>query len=107
MRRAAAAVAPMTEGESFTELQIDTLADSRLSVLSPLRVEVHRDAEGVTVHDPESEVFGYGASEAEALEDFREAIGELFLTLDSDRNALGPALQDTLRILETRIRKTA
>ena len=54
----------------------------------------------MTVHHPESDVFGYGKDEAEALDDFRAALAELFLTLDADRDSLGPALQRTLRVLD-------
>ena len=84
---------------------IENLGDPRLEVLVPFHVEILRDPEGVTVHDPETEVFGTGESEALALEDFQAALAELFLTLDEDRAGLGPALQETLRLLEAKVRK--
>lgn len=84
---------------------LETLADPRLEVLSPFHVEVHRDPDSVTFHDPETEIFGSGATEALALEDFQAALSELFFTLDGDRAALGPALQETLRLLEEKVRK--
>ena len=55
----------------------------------------------MTICHPESDVFGYGKDEAEALDDFRAALAELVVTLDNDRSSLGPALQDTLRVLES------
>ncbi len=88
-------------------LTLYELGDSRLELLAPLRVQVYVEPEGVTVLHPESEVFGFGNNEAEALNDFREALGELFLTLDTDRESLGPALREILQILEASIRKSS
>jgi hypothetical protein len=82
-------------------LTVEDLGDPRVSVSSPLRVEAHWEPEGMTIYHPESEVFGYGKDEDEALGDFRAALAELFVTLDNDRGSLGPALQDTLRVLES------
>lgn len=82
-------------------LVVESLDDPRLQLSSALYVESHREPEGVTVHHPESDVFGYGETEADALDDFRKAFVELFLTLSSDRVALGPALQRTLQVLDT------
>lgn len=59
----------------------------------------------MTIHHPESDVFGFGSDEAEALDDFRKALTELFLALDANRAALGPVLQETLRILDVNVRK--
>lgn len=86
-------------------LTVEELDDARLALTSPLVVEAHWEPEGVTLHHPESDVFGYGADEAEALDDFRKAFAELFLTLDGDRGALGPALLETLRVLDASLRK--
>jgi len=96
---------PASAAGQPTLLTIEDLEDPRFSVSSPLRVEVHWEPEGVTVHHPESDVFGYGKDEAEALDDFRAALAELFLTLDGDRGSLGPALQGTLRVLESHLRR--
>ena len=85
-------------------LILESLGDARLHLASPLHVEAHWDPEGVTIHHPESEVFGYGEDEAEALDDFRRAFAELFLTLDAERDALGPALQRTLEVLDAVLR---
>jgi hypothetical protein len=85
-------------------LLVESLDDPRLRLASALYVESHWEPEGVTVHHPESDVFGYGETEAEALDDFRKAFVELFLTLSSDRAALGPALQRTLRVLDEVVR---
>jgi hypothetical protein len=79
---------------------VESLDDSHLRLPSALWVEIHWKPEGVTVHHPESDVFGYGETEAKALDDFRKAFVELFLTLSSDRAALGPALQRSLQVLE-------
>jgi hypothetical protein len=81
-------------------LVIESLCDPRLQLSSPLYVESYREPEGVTVHHPESDVFGYGETEADALDDFRKAFVELFITLSFDRAALGPALQRTLQVLD-------
>ena len=81
-------------------LRVESLDDPRLRLSSALYVESHWEPEGVTVHHPESEVFGHGETEAEALDDFRKAFVELYLTLSSDRAALGPALQRTLQVLD-------
>ena len=80
------------------------LGASRLQLSSPLTVEAHWDPDGVTVHHPPSDVFGYGESEAEALDDFRKALVELYFTLDAERGALGPALQRTLEVLDAVLR---
>lgn len=87
-------------------LTVESLEDPRVALSAPLLVEAHWEPEGVTVHHPESDVFGYGSEEGEALDDFRKAFAELFLTLDGDRGALGPALQKTLRVLDASVRKT-
>src|SRR5688500_316529 len=79
-------------------LIVEDLDDPRVSVSSPIRVEVYWEPEGVTVYHPESDVFGYGKDEADALDDFRAALAELFVTLDNDRVSLGPALQGSLRV---------
>lgn len=84
---------------------VDSLGDPRLSVKAPFHVEVHRDDDGVTLHDPDTDIFGTGEHELAALEDFQAATVELFLTLEDDRNGLGPALRETLRLLETKIQK--
>jgi hypothetical protein len=81
-------------------LLIESLDEPRLQLSSALYVESHWEPEGVTVHHPESDVFGYGETEADALDDFRKAFVELFLTLSSDRVALGPGLQRTLQVLD-------
>ena len=86
-------------------LTVEDLGDPRVSVSSPLRVEVRWEPEGTTVYHPESDVFGYGKDEAEALGDFRAALAELFVTLDNDRGSLGPALQGTLQILESHLHR--
>jgi hypothetical protein len=86
---------------------VESLGDPRLKVLSPFYVETLCDPEGFIVHDPETEVFGTGESEILALEDFQAALAELFLTLDEDRAGLGPALQESLRLLEAKVRKRA
>ena len=88
-------------------LTIDSLDDPRLVVFSPFAVEAHYDDDGVTLHHVDSGVFGFGVDEAEALQDFRAALAELFLTLDGDRTSLGPALEETLRVLEESIRKSS
>lgn len=81
-------------------LRVESLDYPRLQLTSALYVESHWEPEGVTVHHPGSNVFGYGETEADALDDFRKAFVELFLTLSSDRVALGPALQRTLQVLD-------
>jgi hypothetical protein len=86
-------------------LIVEDLEDPRVSVSSSLRVEAYPEPEGVTVHHPESDVFGYGKDEAEALDDFRAALAEQFVTLDNDRVSLGPALQGVLRVLESHLHK--
>jgi hypothetical protein len=86
-------------------LTVEELEDPRVYVSSPLQVEAYFEPEGVTVHHPESDVFGYGKDETEALDDFGAALAELFVTLDNDRVSLGPALQDILRVLESHLHK--
>lgn len=86
-------------------LTVESLDDARMALTSPLVVEAHWEPERVTLHHPETDAFGYGADEAEALDDFRKAFVELFLALDGDRGALGPALRETLRVLDASVRK--
>lgn len=59
----------------------------------------------MTILHPESDVFGFGSDEVEALDDFRRALAELFLVLDAERDNLGPALRETLRVLDSSVRK--
>jgi hypothetical protein len=84
---------------------VESLGDPRLELLSPLQVEILPHPEGITVHDPGTEVFGSGESEAVATEDFQAALAELFVTLNEDRAGLGPALHETLRQIEVKVRK--
>ncbi len=77
--------------------------NSRLTMKTPVQVEIHRFADRVTIYDPDTGIFGTGEDELTALEDFQAATVELFLTLHHDQDALGPGLRETLCRLEAKV----
>lgn len=84
-------------------LTIASLRDGRLRVVEAIDIDVERADGTVTASIQEIDEYGQGASLAEAVEDLQRSLAELFLTLDEDRDALGPDLQRALAWLRQRI----
>ena len=82
---------------------VDTIPVPTLRVTSPFHVQVRTEPEEVSVYHADSGVFGVGDTEAEALEDFRRSIAELYLNLEENRDRLGPVMQEVARVLASKI----
>jgi len=74
-------------------------------VLSPFYLKASYELEEVAVRHGDTEVFGVGDDLSSAMEDFREAIIELYGRLDSERASLGVAMQGLLLLLDSKIRR--
>ena len=85
-------------------LQIADLNDSRLRLNSILPVTVEFWGNTVVACHSDSEQFGYGASESEALESLRNCLVDLyFLLKDEGESNLGPLPARLWRFLKTHV----
>ena len=78
---------------------VDTLIDDRLRVVRPLPAELSREDAVFVVWSEDLQTHGEGDSPAEAIDDFRIAVAELYWELKDDRDRLGPALQPVWELL--------
>ena len=72
---------------------LQSLHDDRLRLAGPLAVFVEDDGHQVIASSADLEVFGYGETEAEALEDLRRTICDLYVELQERPRDLGPLPQ--------------
>ena len=86
-----------------TDEFITTLADDRLRVLAPFNVRFLVEGGSVAAEAPEVNEFGFGSTLAEAVQDLRVAITELYLTLRDDRGRLGPDLRKVWEDLQRKV----
>jgi predicted RNase H-like HicB family nuclease len=77
--------------ESIRVLQ--DLRDAGLRLVAPLYITIEEEAGTVVASNVDLDVFGYGDTEAEALQDLREVIVETYFDLKANQNNLGPYLQ--------------
>ena len=75
------------------EFSLRAWDDGRLQVVDPVAVRSMTEAGQVVVEAPEINEFGYGDTLREALDDLRAAVAELYFTLDTDSERLGPDLK--------------
>jgi hypothetical protein len=64
-----------------------------LRLIAPLYVIVEEQDNLVVASNADLDVFGYGDTEAEALQDLREVIVETYADLSLHQHKLGPHLQ--------------
>ncbi|MGA2158050.1 MAG: hypothetical protein ABSG90_02405 [Dehalococcoidia bacterium] len=92
----------------FTEHQIialGTLRDGRLRVVAPFKVAFTYDKDQVVAEATEISEFGFGNNFTEALIDLQRTVSELYFTLDSEQERLGPDLQKVWSVLRQKISK--
>ncbi len=65
----------------------------KLRLVAPLFVTVEEQDDIVVASNVDLDTFGYGDTEAEALDDLRAVIVETYFDLKSDQANLGPHLQ--------------
>jgi hypothetical protein len=101
-------VAEITMVMSHTKVPADVdfglMRDSRIVVLRPIPVSVQRDGDVYVATWEQAEEFGYGPTRSDALEDFGRTISQLFITLEREKETLGPHLLDTLDLLRAHLR---
>jgi hypothetical protein len=61
-----------------------------LKLKEPLAVHLEYDREQVIAYCYDLDVFGYGDTESEALEDLRRTIKDLYFELEENKEKLGP-----------------
>ncbi|MCH8843329.1 MAG: hypothetical protein IID61_10165 [SAR324 cluster bacterium] len=88
-----------TESSGHTIL-IQDLQDDRLSLRRAIPVRIDHGDDVYTAQNMDSEVFGTGATEIEALDDFRSALVDLYNLLKDEGEAnLGPVPLNQWRYL--------
>ena len=88
--------------ETFT---LDSLRDGRLRVVEPFEVVPMLEGGKHVVEAPELNEFGFGDDLSEALSDLQAAIAELYFTLETDREQLGPDLTSVWVVLSKKARR--
>ncbi|TEU10856.1 MAG: hypothetical protein E3J21_25075 [Anaerolineales bacterium] len=71
-------------------LLLYSLRHPQLRLNSPIAVSLEDDGVQVIAAAYDLDVFGYGETEWEALDDLRHTITDLYFTLKDDARALGP-----------------
>lgn len=72
---------------------LGSLRDGRLRVQSPITVKLTKEDQHVIAEATELDEFGFGTNLSEALLDLQRAIIELYFTLETEQDRLGPDLQ--------------
>ena len=84
---------------------LGSLRDGRLRVVEPFEVVPMLEGGTYVVEAPELNEFGFGDNLSEALSDLQPAIAELYFTLETDREQLGPDLSSVWAELSQKVRK--
>ena len=88
--------------ETFT---LASLPDGRLRVVEPIEVVPMLEGGKHVVEAPELNEFGFGDDLSEALSDLQAAIAELYFTLETGREQLGPDLTSVWVVLSKKVRR--
>ena len=72
---------------------LQDLRDGRLRLVAPLFVTLEEQEGVVVASNVDLDVFGYGDTEAEALQDLRDIIVETYFDLKANRDQLASHLQ--------------
>jgi hypothetical protein len=79
--------------ERETVRVLQDLRSDRVRLVAPLYVTIE-EADGVVVaSNADLDLFGYGDTESEALQDLREVLEETFFDLQGQQGQLGPHLR--------------
>ncbi|MCE7987235.1 MAG: hypothetical protein DYG89_39190 [Caldilinea sp. CFX5] len=72
---------------------VQDLRNAALRLVAPLYVTIEEEDGTVVASNADLDLFGYGDTEAEALQDLREVIIETYHDLAANQANLGPHLQ--------------
>lgn len=72
---------------------VQDLRDVSLRLVAPLYVALEEEDGTVVASNADLDLFGYGDTEAEALQDLREVMIETYHDLKANQSTLGPHLQ--------------
>lgn len=72
---------------------LQDLRSEKLRLVAPLFVTIEEQDELVVASNADLDVFGYGDTEAEALQDLCDIIAETYLDLKTEQGNLGPYMQ--------------
>ncbi len=84
---------------------LGSLRDGRLRVVEPIGVLPMFEGGKHVVEAPELNEFGFGDDLSEAPSDLQAAIAELYFTLATDREQLGPDLTSVWVVLSKKVRR--
>jgi len=73
------------------ELAIRDLHDSRLCLREPITISLENDGYQFIAYAPDLDIYGWGDTEYEAIEDLRQSIVELYFDLKGEK--LAPSLR--------------
>jgi len=76
--------------ESRKPILLYSLRHPRLRLKEPLAVLLERDDGQVIAQSYDLDLFGYGDTESEALEDLRQTVADLYYELKESAGKLGP-----------------
>ena len=80
----------LTRASSHRPILLYSLRHPRLRLAEPLSVALEYDEEQVIACAPDLDLFGYGDTENEALDDLRCTVADLYYALKQERGSLGP-----------------
>ena len=81
-------------------IQFGLIHDPKLQIVRGIPVSIRREGATYVASWDEADEFGYGENRAEALEDFGRTVSQLFITLNREKDTLGPGLMETLTLLQ-------
>ena len=79
---------------------LQDLRDRRSRLISPLYVTIEQEEDLVVASNADLDVYGYGETEAGALQDLRQVIVETYFDLKKDSNRLSAHLQSVWNFLD-------
>jgi len=80
----------LTRASSRRPILLYSLRHPDLRLVEPLSVSLEYDGEQVIAYAPDLDLFGYGDTESEALDDLRRTVADLYYALQEERESLGP-----------------
>ena len=83
---------PTERSATPDSLLLGTLNHPRVRLVQPLRVDISREDGFIVAQVPELDEFGYGPHLTAAIDDLQQSLVELYLTLETDQDRLGPDL---------------
>jgi len=80
----------LTRASSRRPILLYSLRHPHLKLVEPLSVALEYDEGQVIACAPDLDLFGYGDTENEALDDLRHTVADLYYALKEERASLGP-----------------